>query len=158
MKAKDVMEPIIDTLLPDTPIKEAIKQMKMARRGQQRVGVKGMVVVDREGNLVGMFSIKDILKAIVPEYMKTSSLEEFSWEGMLEEMAKKVETLKVQDLMTKEVITVNEDDPLMEVASVIVKHNLQRVPVMGKEGKPVGIIYVRDLYYALVKALTGEEV
>lgn len=158
MRAKDVMEPMTDTLLPDTPIIEAIKQMKMARRGEQRVGVKGMVVVDKEGNLVGMFSIKDVLKAIVPEYMKTSSLEEFTWEGMLEEMAKKVEALKVEDLMTRDVITVNEDDSLMEVASVIVKHNLQRVPVIGKDGKPVGIIYVRDLYRALVKALTGEEV
>ena len=157
MKAKDIMEPMTDTLRPETTIKDAIKQMKLARRGEQRVGVKGMVVVDSEGNLIGMLSIKDILKAIIPEYMKMAELGEFTWEGMLEKMAKRVGNMTVQEVMTKDVITVEEDAPLMEVADIIIKHNLQRVPVIGKDGKPVGIIYVRDLYWALVKALVGEE-
>ena len=157
MKAKDIMEPIADTLLPETPVVEAIKLMKMARRSGERVGVKGMIVLDREGNLVGMLSIKDILRAIIPEYMKISDLGEFSWEGMLEGMAKKLRGMKVEDIMSRDVVSVQEDDPLMEVADIIVKRNLQRVPVMGKEGKPVGIIYVRDLYYALVKTLFGQE-
>ncbi|NOX19643.1 MAG: CBS domain-containing protein [Nitrospirae bacterium] len=158
MKAKDIMEPIKDTLRPQTTIKEAIKQMKLARRGEQRVGVKGMVVLDSDGNLIGMLSIKDILRAIIPEYMTMAELGEFTWEGMLEKMAKRVENMKVEEVMTKKVITVNENAPLMEVADIIIKHNLQRVPVLGKDGKPVGIIYVRDLYWALVKALLGEEV
>ncbi len=157
MKARDIMEPMSDTLTPDRTIKEAVRVMKMAKRGEQRVGVKGMVVVDEEGNLLGMLSIKDILRAIIPEYMKMAELGEFTWEGMLEKMAKRVEDMKVADVMTKEVITVEEDAPLMEVADTIVKKNLQRVPVIGKDGKPVGIIYVRDLYWALVKALVGEE-
>ena len=55
--------------------------------------------------------------------------------------------------MTKNVITVPEEAPLMEVADFIVKHNLQRVPVVNKEKKVVGIVYVRDLYYAIVKVL-----
>jgi len=158
VKAKDIMEPIKDTLRPQTTIKEAIKQMKLARRGEQRVGVKGMVVLDSDGNLIGMLSIKDILRAIIPEYMTMAELGEFTWEGMLEKMAKRVENMKVEEVMTKKVITVNENAPLMEVADIIIKHNLQRVPVLGKDGKPVGIIYVRDLYWALVKALLGEEV
>ncbi len=157
MKAKDIMEPMSDTLRPDITIKEAIKQMKMARRDDTRVGVKGMVVVTDKGELIGMFSIKDVLKAIIPQYMKMSELSDFTWEGMLEAMAKKVEDMKVQDVMTRDVITVREEAPLMEVADVIVKNNLQRVPVVGKDGRPVGIIYVRDLYHALVKAMLGEE-
>ncbi len=157
MKAKDIMEPITDTLSPDTTIKEAIKQMKMAHRAGQRTGVKGMVVLDSDGNLLGMLSIKDILKAIIPEYMNMAQLGEFTWEGMLEKMAKRVENMKVKDLMTKKVVTVEEEAPLMEVADTLVKQNLQRVPVLGKDGKPVGIIYVRDLYQALVRAMLGEE-
>jgi CBS domain-containing protein len=157
VKAKDIMEPIIDTLSPDTTVKEAIKQMKMAHRAGHRTGVKGMVVLDSDGNLKGMLSIKDILRAIIPEYMNMAELGEFTWEGMLEKMAKRVENMKVRDLMTKKVVTVEEDAPLMEVADILVKQNLQRVPVIGKSGKPVGIIYVRDLYHALVKAMLGEE-
>ncbi len=155
MRAREIMEPIKDVLRPDNTLKEAVNRMRVLQRGAG-MGVKGMMVLDDEGRLVGMLSIKDILKVIIPDYMTMSELGEFAWDGMLEEMCKKVEGRKVSEIMTTDVITVDEDAPLMEVADLIVKHNLQRVPVTGKDGKPVGIIYVRDLYYAIVKALLEE--
>lgn len=156
MRARDIMEPIKDVLSPENTIKEAVNMMKVTQRGTG-MGVKGMIVQDDSGNLVGMLSIKDILRAIMPHYMTMTDLGEFTWDGMLEEMCRKVEDKKVSEIMTQEVITVEEDAPLMEVADIILKKNLQRVPVVNKEGKPVGIVYVRDLYYAIVKALLEED-
>ncbi len=156
MRARDIMEPIKDVLRPENTLKEAVNRMKVIQRGTG-MGVKGMIVQDDSGNLVGMLSIKDILRAIIPHYMTMTDLGEFTWDGMLEEMCRKVEDKKVSEIMTQDVVTVEEDAPLMEVADTIVKKNLQRVPVVNKEGKPVGVIYVRDLYYAIVKALLEEE-
>ena len=152
MKAKDIMEPIQSYLSPDDTLKEAVNKMRVCDRGGKKVGVKGMLVFDPQKNMVGMLSIKDVLRAIMPSYMSVK-LGEFTWDGMLEEMAKKVADKKVSEIMRKDVITVPEDAPLMEIADFIVNNNLQRVPVMGKEKKVVGMIYVRDLYYAIVNVL-----
>ena len=157
VKVRDIMELVRDVLSPDDTLKEAVNRMRVARRGESKVGVKGMIVVDGGGNLVGMVSIKDILKTIIPFYMTYSELSEFTWDGMLEEMARKVAGKKVKEFMTKEVITIEEDSPLMECADIMVKKNLQRIPVVGKDKKVVGIVYVRDLYYALVKTLLERE-
>ncbi len=158
MKAKDVMEPIKDYLRPDETLRDAVRKMRVTTRGNGLVGVKGMVVLDQDGNLVGMLSIKDVLKTVIPPYMQLSELGEFTWDGMLEEMAKKVAGKKIEEVMTKEVITVEEDASLMEVADLMVKKGLQRVPVVNKEGKVVGMVYVRDLYHTIVDAMFGKEV
>jgi CBS domain-containing protein len=147
------MEPVKGYLRPDETIKEAVNKMKVIRRDETGLGVKGLIVVDASGNLVGILSIKDILKAIIPKYMEIAELGEFTWDGMLEEMAKRVADKKVEEIMTKDAITVLEDAPLMECASLMVKHNLQRIPVINKEGKVVGMVYIRDIYYTIVKTL-----
>jgi len=151
VKAKEIMEPVKDTLTPETTLKDAVNRMRVAGRGDVRAGAKGMIVLDN-GKLAGIVSIKDILKVIIPSYMTLTELGEFTWDGMLEEMAKKVADKKVEEIMTRDVITVSEDAPLMECADHVVKHNLQRIPVLNRE-KTVVIIYVRDIYYAIVRAL-----
>lgn len=153
MKAKDIMEPIKSSITPESTIKEAVNMMRVCNRGEKRVGVKGMIVLDNEQNLVGLLSMKDILRAIIPSYMSITELGEFTWDGMLEAMSKKVENRKVGDIMTEKVITVNEDAPLMECADFIVNHNIQRIPVVNSTKKVVGIIYLRDIYYAIVKTM-----
>ncbi len=160
MKVKDIMEPIKDYLSPDETLKDAVAKMKVARRGEGKVGVKGIVVIDESEKLIGIVSIKDVLKAIVPAYLSLSETDigVFTWEGMLIEMIKKAADKKVKDIMTTHVFTVPENAPLMECADFIVKHNLQRIPVVNKEKKLIGIVYIRDLYYAIVKALLEEEV
>jgi len=152
VKAKEIMEPVKDTLTPETTLKDAVNRMRVAGRGDVRAGAKGMIVLDN-GKLAGIVSIKDILKVIIPSYMTLTELGEFTWDGMLEEMAKKVADKKVEEIMTRDVITVSEDAPLMECADHVVKHNLQRIPVLNREKTVVGIIYVRDIYYAIVRAL-----
>ncbi|GMT46453.1 hypothetical protein MNBD_NITROSPIRAE03-831 [hydrothermal vent metagenome] len=157
MKAKDIMEQVKDYLSPDDTIRNAVNKMRVVKRDDGIVGLKGMIVLDSEGNLVGMVSVKDILKAIIPFYMTMTELGEFTWEGMLAEMTKKVADRKVEEIMVKDVITVSGDAPLMECADLIIKHNLQRVPVLNKDKKVVGIIYVRDLYHAIVKVLLDDK-
>ena len=60
--------------------------------------------------------------------------------------------IKVKDIMRKEVITVDEDTSLSEVARIMLTQKIRRVPVLNKEGKVVGIVARQDV----VKALTKE--
>jgi CBS-domain-containing membrane protein len=46
---------------------------------------------------------------------------------------------KVSDVMTREVVTAKPDTPLADIAALLVKHGIKRVPIV-RRGKLVGIV------------------
>ncbi|MFA4919382.1 MAG: CBS domain-containing protein, partial [Thermodesulfovibrionales bacterium] len=66
MKAKDLMIPLQEYLAPDNTLKEAANLLRIAQRGEEKIGVKALPVLDASGNLKGVLSIGDILKAVQP--------------------------------------------------------------------------------------------
>ena len=156
MKAKDLMIPIQDYLRSDNTIKEAVNLLRTARKGEERVGAKGLPVLDKNGKLVGMLSMGDLLKAVYPSYMSMMDLGDFTWDGMVESLAKQLDDKKVDIFMTRHVITVKEDDPLMECVDHMIRNNVKRLPVVDKTGKIVGMIYERDIFFAIVKTMLEE--
>jgi len=157
MKAKDLMIPIQDYLSPDNTLKEAVNLLRIAKKGEEKVGVKGLPVLNKNGKLVGMVSMTDILKAVHPSYMDLMNLSNFTWDGMVESLAKSVADKKIETVMSKEVFTVKEDDPLMECVDLMIKNNIRRLPVIDREGRVVGMIYERDVFFAIVKAMLDDE-
>ncbi|HAK88996.1 MAG: hypothetical protein A2077_01355 [Nitrospirae bacterium GWC2_46_6] len=156
MKAKDLMIPLQDYLKPENTLKEAVNLLLTAKRGEEKVGVKGLPVLDKNGTLMGMLSMGDILKAVFPSYMSMMDLGEFTWDGMVESMAKKVSGKKVEALMTEPVVTVDEDASLMECVDHMIKKNVKRLPVLDGSGRVVGMIYERDVFSAITKAMLDE--
>jgi len=156
MKAKDLMVPLHEYLSPENTLKEAAVLLRIARRGEEQIGVKALPVLDKTGNLVGILSIGDILKAVYPPYMYLMDLGSFTWDGMVEAFAQKAATKKVEDLMTRKVITVKEDSTLMECVDHMLKNNVKRVPVLNKEHKVVGMLYERDVFYEIAKTILGK--
>jgi len=157
MKAKDLMIPIQDSLSPENTLKDAVNLLRIAKKGEEKVGVKGLPVIDKEGKLVGMLSMTDILKAVHPSYMSLMNLSNFTWDGMVESLAKSVADKKIETVMSKEVFTVKEDDPLMECVDLIIKNNIRRLPVIDKAEKVAGMIYERDVFFAIVKAMLEDD-
>lgn len=51
----------------------------------------------------------------------------------------------IKDIMTKEVITINESDTVEKCASLLATHDLSGLPVVDDEGKIKGIITEGDL-------------
>ncbi|HZD60841.1 MAG TPA: CBS domain-containing protein [Anaerolineae bacterium] len=156
MKARDLMVPVHDYLHPQDTLKTAVNLLRTARRGETRVGTKGLPVLDGAGRLIGMLSMKDVLKAIFPFYMRMMDLGDFSWDGMVEEIAKRSATRQVNEAMSKAVIKVDADASLMECIDHMLKHNIKRLPVVDKAGKVVGMLYERDLFFAVTKAMLEE--
>jgi len=153
MKAKDIMEPLDLYLYPTDTVRTAIHKMTGPPRPGEKAGVKGLTVLDENKKLVGMLDMLDILKALMPFYMDLSNLSEFAWDGMLERLAERIADKKVSDIMDHVLVTVESEASLMKCAESISKNDLQRLPVVDKEGRVVGIIYLRDLYRIIVKSM-----
>jgi CBS domain-containing protein len=156
MKAKDLMVPLREYLKPDNTLKEAANLLRIAQRGEEKIGVKALPVLDPSENLIGILSIGDILKAVHPAYMDLMNLGSFAWDGMVETFAQKVAGKKVRDFMTLKVITVKEEASLMECVDLMLKNNVKRVPVLNKDNKVAGMLYERDVFYEITKSMINE--
>lgn len=153
MHAKDMMVPLQEYLTPEMTLHEAATLLRTARRDEEKVGVKGLPVLDAGGKMVGFLSIGDILKAVFPAYLGLMNLGEFTWDGMVENFAHKARNKKVGEMMTRKVISVPEEAPLMECVEHMIKNQVKRLPVTDKNGRVTGILYERDLFYAIAKAM-----
>lgn len=153
MKAKDLMVTLQECLTPDMPLVKAAHMLKTAKRGEEMVGVKGLPVLDKSGKMIGFMSIGDILKAVFPSYMSLMNLGDFTWDGMVEDFAKKAACKSVSDVMTTDIITVSDESSLMECVDHMLKNNVKRLPVIDKTGKVVGMLYERDVFYEITRAM-----
>ncbi|MHB8790506.1 MAG: CBS domain-containing protein [Desulfobulbaceae bacterium] len=155
MKVKDIMTLVTDHLSPEDTLQSAVVKMRTAMR-EDRPGVKGLVVLNERGELVGVLTIKDVLRAAIPVYLDVK-LSRLSWDGMLEEMAKKVACRRVKEFMSKRVVTVPEDAPLMVCADLLIQEKMQRLPVLNKDNKVVGIVYIKDIFNVVSRIFLDQE-
>ena len=156
MKAKDIMIPIQEFLKPDQTLKEAVNLLRSARRDVERQGVKGLPVLDANQKLIGILSMQDILKAVYPSYMSMANLGNFTWDGMVESLARKAGAESVAAHMSRDLWTVQERDSMMECVDLIIKHNIMRLPVLDDAGNVVGMIYERDVFKVITAAMLDE--
>jgi CBS domain-containing protein len=156
MKVKDVMVPLKDYLKPEQSLKEAVNLFKGADQENNRTGVMALPVLDEHGKLIGILSMTDILRAVYPSYMSMMNLGEFTWDGMLESLACDAGNKKVADLMIANVVTALENDPLMECVDHILKEHVRKLPVIDNKGKLIGMVYLRDIFFVITKAMHDE--
>jgi acetoin utilization protein AcuB len=104
-------------------------------------------VVDDHGKLVGIVSHDDLLSSS-PSPATTLAV----WE--IPELLAKI---KVETVMSKQVITVSEDTPLEEAARIMADRKIGGLPVM-REKTLSGIITETDLFKVLMELLGGRRV
>jgi CBS domain-containing protein len=155
MKAKDLMVPAKEYLMPGDGLREFFESILAARAAQSMRCVRTLPVLDSREMPVGVLSIFDVLKGMYPDYLYTADLHSFTWDGMLESMAKRVAEKKVADLMTTPVITVKEDHPLMECVDQMVKNRISTVFVVDNDGKLLGMLYEDDILFTIAEAYRG---
>jgi len=145
MKIKEIMEKELISLSKDTKIKDAFLRLLKMR-------ISGLPVLDENSKLLGMFTEKDILKAILPGYL--DKVGRFVYEANPKIVKKKlleIQDLTVGELMRHEVVTVDEDTTLCEVARLMLTQNVRRIPVLNKEKKVVGIVAREDILREFAK-------
>lgn len=137
MRAMDVMTTDVITVGPDMTIQDLAKLL--AERG-----ISGVPVVNSSGGLVGVISEGDLLHRAEIGTAHRHRERRRSWwlDDFASELARdyvKSHGRTVSDLMTRDVVSVNEDTDLADVAALLEAKRIKRVPVM-RDGKVVGII------------------
>lgn len=146
MKARDLMiaPPIAGS---DAPAAEAARLLRDPE-------VRGLLVVDSEGRLVGVLTDAMLLRFLLPPYVAEAD----SLAGVLEEEAadvlwRRLEGKHTSDLLPQdpaEGAEVNSEDTLIEVASAMVEAHVPMVAVR-EDNRVVGAITLD----ALLKHLLG---
>ena len=95
--------------------------------------IKRLPVISN-GNLVGIVTERDLKRATLPS-----------------------DTLKVENVMTRNPVTVIWNYTISEVAEILLKYNISGVPVVGAQGELLGIITKDDLFRVLVTHTGAEE-
>lgn len=108
--------------------------------------VRRLPVVDKKGKLVGIVAEKDLL------YVSPSPATSLS----IHELHYLISRIKVQDVMTRDVITGTEHTPLEEAARVMADNKIGSLPVM-RDDKLVGIITETDVFKIFLELLGARE-
>lgn len=146
MKAKDIMTAPVTSVAPDTTVSE-IASLLFERR------ISAVPVVE-DGRLVGIVSEADLLHRheIGTGCIAQSGswwLRLFSADRSIEEYIKS-HARRARDVMTREVATVSPETPVAEVATVLERRGVKRVPVM-EAGRLAGIVSRANLVQALAR-------
>ena len=144
MLAKDVMTTPVLTVGPEATV------MEVARLLLER-HISAAPVVDADGHLLGVVSEGDLMRR--PE--SGTERHQSWWLSLISDPQDeareylKSHGLHARDVMSRHVVTVTEDTSLQEIASILEKRRIKRVPVL-RAGKVVGIVSRANLLQALV--------
>jgi len=118
MLVKEVMNRGVKIVRPEDTVKYAAQLMNESRIGS-------LVVVSGTGVIVGIVTERDILTDVVAT-------------------GKSADDVKVEDVMTKELITVSPNSSLEEAADLMTENRIKKLPVV-EGGKLLGIVTATDL-------------
>ena len=138
MFVRSYMTPDPLTASPDTNFPQA---MNLIRKHK----VRCLPILDSE-RLVGIVVYADLLSNQPSPVANLSLSETYSF----------LETIRMRQIMSRPVVTVEGDCPLEEAARIMVENTISSLPVMDGD-RLVGIITETDVFKALVELLGGEQ-
>jgi len=141
MIVEDVMTTSLKIVNPDTPMSEVVSMMCLYR-------LSGIPVVEDDNKLVGFISERDVLDPMFPKM-----------EDMMDGMAaidmtaalgkySNVVGMKVNELMTTQVITVGPDMEILKAAAKMVGNKFRRIPVSVGD-RLIGMLSLGDVHKSI---------
>lgn len=139
---KEQMAKKLYSVRPTTPIKEAFLFMEEKR-------VRHLLVVDPDGLVCGLISDRDFKRAAKTNVEKLPSLtilgEHFAASDL------------VEDYMSWDVLSLDQETPLKEVAYLMLKEKISSVVTTDQNKNVTGLITTTDLIWVLIKLLEDQE-
>ena len=145
MKVKEIMTKDVISITPDTNASEALELLLKMR-------ISGLPVLDEKNKLVGMFTEKEVLSAILPSYIE--KVGRFMYQENPKAVKQKTlafRHLKVKGVMRRTSVTLDEDTTLCEVARIMLTQKARRITILNKAKEVVGIVARGDVVEALFK-------
>jgi len=141
MKVMELMHTQVVTVAPDSTARDAVDKMDLYQ-------ISGLPVVDKDNNVVGMVSEHDIIRYLVPSY----GVKKVGFKHSLTDLSTQADYVaerKVSEIMSPNVIVVDENMKALDAAVLMLQHHIKRLPVTA-EGKLVGIIGRIDICQAVL--------
>lgn len=144
MRAKHVMTTSVYAVPVGASIFDAAELLVSA-------GVSAVPVVDGSGKMVGIVSEADLMcRAEIGTTPDKSWLHRlFADDAATASDYVRSHSHRVADVMTRDVVTATEDTKLGELATLMHKHSIKRIPIL-REGSIVGIVSRANLLQALL--------
>lgn len=165
---RDIMVPIMDytTIKEDESIGEAFRKLRESfslaacTNRLMETGHRSILVFDRQGNMKGILSIRNILEGIMPAYLSAPrpsmadgiQYSPMFWGGAFNREVRELADKKVSRIMSPAPPVIRDDANLMEAAYIMVTQNYRRMAVIQKE-TVVGVIREQDLFFEMEKVL-----
>jgi CBS-domain-containing membrane protein len=151
LTAKDIMTKNVTTVGAATTIEE-LARILMEHK------ISGTPVVDDNENLIGIVTENDLIsrdkRLHIPTVMRLfDSFIMLESPGKIEKEIKRMTAVTVNDIYTKEAITVTEGTPVQDIATIMSEKKVHLIPVVeGKnEKKIIGIIGKIDLIRGIIR-------
>jgi CBS domain-containing protein len=136
MQAKDIMTTKVATVTSDSSVEE-ISELMLSRN------ISGVPVVGKNGAVLGIVTEGDLM---LRKDVGGDGVQHTSWWLRLLSDSKadaasyiKTHGLHAAEVMTRDVITVEEDTPVGDIARILAENHIKRVPVL-RDGKLAGIV------------------
>jgi CBS domain-containing protein/mannitol/fructose-specific phosphotransferase system IIA component (Ntr-type) len=135
LTVRELMSERPRTVGPDVPLRSAVLEML-------RAGVGGLPVVDESNRVIGMLSERELLRDLLSHYLPRAG-------GANAPQPPAAARRTVRDIMTRQVLCVAPEQPLAEVASLMLNKDVERVPVV-KDDRLVGFLTRGDIVRKLI--------
>ena len=146
LTAADVMTTDVITVSQDATVRDIATLLRSKR-------ISGVPVVDAAGHILGIVTEGDLIlrEAIAGEHRRSWWLSLFDDPNAVARDYAKTHGQVAKDVMTTRVISVGPATMLSEIAKMLERHRIKRVPVV-KDSKLVGIVSRSNLLQALAAA------
>lgn len=143
MYVKDIMTKEVITVMEKDTVEECAKLISTNDLG-------GLPVLDIDRRVKGIVTEGDLIKRASridgPPYLEILGgiiyLERYK--DFMKDIRKSMGNL-VEDIMTKDVVTIGPDEDVEDAATVMVREKIKRLPVVDEEEKLIGIISRKDI-------------
>ncbi len=143
MLVKDVMTEQVITVTTDDPVEKCANLML-------KHNISGLPVLDQGGRVVGMVTEGDLIRRAsrikAPGYLEIlGGLIYLGSPTKFVNEIKRAMSLTAGEMMTKKVVSVGPEASIEEAATLMVDHEVNRLPVLNAAGEVVGIVSRRDI-------------
>lgn len=148
LTAADIMTRNVVTARPEDSVAEVAKLLTDH-------DISAVPVCDEQGKPLGMVSEGDLMRP----FGKENELKRAWWLNLLAEGTElapafvdyvRLDNRRARDLMVGPVVTAPADASVPEIADLLARHRIKRVPVV-RDGRVVGIVSRADVIHALAK-------
>ncbi|UCD35308.1 MAG: CBS domain-containing protein [Nitrospiraceae bacterium] len=145
LKAKDIMTRDVITVKPEATVEELARLLIEHK-------ISGVPVVGGAGNIAGIVTENDLIRKNkrfhIPTIIRLFDAYILLGSGKAEEEIRKMAAISVGDICTKEVVTIEEETSLEDIATIMAEKHIHLLPVL-RDSRVVGIVGKADMVRAM---------